>query len=205
MIALLQRVREASVQVDDALVAAIGPGLLALVGVEKDDTEREARRLAERILSYRVFADHRDRMNLSLQDVAGELLLVPQFTLAVDTTRGNRPSFSTAAEPERATALFVTLKDCCRESPVRIASGFFGADMQVALINDWPVTFSFRVAPCRPTPSPLSRQPSSSSSPCSNISSSRMTTVYGSSAISSIADLNPQRCCVSSAGLEPGP
>jgi len=152
MIALLQRVREASVRVGDALVADIGPGLLVLVGVEKDDSEREARRLAERIVSYRIFADQQDRMNLSLQDISGELLLVPQFTLAADTGRGNRPSFSTAAEPERATELFATLTDYCRTSPVPVASGVFGADMQVALINDGPVTFSLRVAPCRPTP-----------------------------------------------------
>jgi len=152
MIALLQRVREASVRVEDALVASIGPGLLVFVGVEKGDSEREARRLAERILSYRVFADERDRMNLSLRDVAGDLLLVPQFTLAADTDSGHRPSFSTAAEPSYATALFGTLLDRCRESPVRVASGVFGADMQVALINDGPVTFSLRVAPCRPTP-----------------------------------------------------
>ncbi len=151
MIALLQRVRKASVRVDDVLVASIGPGLLVLAGVEKGDSEREARRLGERILSYRVFADEQDRMNLSLADVAGELLLVPQFTLAADTDSGNRPSFSTAAEPARANALFTTLMDVCRDQRGRVASGIFGADMQVALINDGPVTFSLRVAPCRPT------------------------------------------------------
>ncbi|MBI1194408.1 MAG: D-tyrosyl-tRNA(Tyr) deacylase [Gammaproteobacteria bacterium] len=152
MIALLQRVREASIRVDGALVASIGPGLLVFVGVEKDDTAREARRLAERVLSYRVFADDRDRMNLSLQDIGGELLLVPQFTLAADTNSGNRPSFSTAAEPARATALFETLTAVCRERPLRIGTGVFGADMQVGLINDGPVTFSLRVPPCRPGP-----------------------------------------------------
>lgn len=150
MIALLQRVREASVRVDDALVASIGRGLLVLIGVEKGDTEREARRLAERILSYRVFADERGRMNLSVEAVGGELLLVPQFTLAADTDSGNRPSFSTAAEPERATLLFETLAATCRESSIGVGTGVFGADMQVGLINDGPVTFSLRVTSCRP-------------------------------------------------------
>jgi len=151
MIALLQRVSEASVRVDDVLLTSIGPGLLVLAGVEKGDSEREARRLGERILSYRVFADERDRMNLCLTDVGGELLLVPQFTLAADTDSGNRPSFSTAAEPARAATLFATLADVCRERGGRVSSGAFGADMQVALINEGPVSFSLRVAPCRPT------------------------------------------------------
>jgi len=141
LISLIQRVSEASVRVAGATVAAIGPGLLALVGVRPTDTEEDARRLVQRILEYRVFADVTGRMNRSLADVAGGLLLVPQFTLAAETRKGTRPGFSTAAPPEQARRLFnVALEEALkRHAPV--AHGVFGADMQVSLINDGPVTF----------------------------------------------------------------
>lgn len=146
MIALLQRVTEASVRVEDREVAAIGPGLLVFVGVEVGDGEREARRLAERIVGYRVFADERGRMNLSVRDAGGEILLVPQFTLAADTRSGNRPGFSTAADPEAGRRLFEHLVAEVEGLADRVATGRFGAHMRVALVNDGPVTFSLRVA-----------------------------------------------------------
>jgi D-tyrosyl-tRNA(Tyr) deacylase len=141
LISLIQRVSEASVRVAGATVAAIGPGLLALVGVRPTDTEGDARRLVQRILEYRVFADVTGRMNHSLANVGGGLLLVPQFTLAAETRKGTRPGFSTAAPPEQARRLFnVALEEALkRHAPV--AHGVFGADMQVSLINDGPVTF----------------------------------------------------------------
>ena len=145
MIALLQRVTEASVTVDGAIVGAIGPGLLALVAVEKGDTESQALRLAERMLSYRIFADTDDKMNLSVMDTRGELLLVSQFTLAADTRKGNRPSFTPAAAPDEGHRLFDYFVETVRARHDRIATGQFGANMQVALINDGPVTFSLRV------------------------------------------------------------
>jgi D-tyrosyl-tRNA(Tyr) deacylase len=147
MIALLQRVTEASVTVDGAIVGAIGPGLLALVAVEKGDTESQALRLAERMLSYRIFADTDDKMNLSVMDTRGELLLVSQFTLAADTRKGNRPSFTPAAAPDEGHRLFDYFVETVRARHDRIATGQFGANMQVALINDGPVTFSLRVLP----------------------------------------------------------
>lgn len=142
MIALLQRVSHARVRVGDATVGEIGPGLLALIGVQADDGPPQARRLAERIVAYRVFADPAGRMNLSLRDTRGGLLLVPQFTLAADTRSGNRPSFSTAAPPETAQALFSELVSAARaENPGPVATGQFGAEMKVSLENDGPVTF----------------------------------------------------------------
>lgn len=141
MIGLLQRVTEARVTVGGAEVGVIGRGLLVLVGVERDDTEAKAERLLQRLLGYRVFSDADDKMNLSLQDIDGGLLLVPQFTLAADTRKGMRPSFSCAAAPEQGRTLFDHLVLCARAHHPTVASGRFGADMQVALVNDGPVTF----------------------------------------------------------------
>lgn len=141
MIGLLQRVSQAAVTVAGREVAAIGPGLLVLVGVQPADTEAEADRLLSRLLDYRVFPDADGRMNLSLRAIDGGLLLVPQFTLAADTTRGLRPSFTSAAPPALGRSLFDYLTARARASHPRVGTGVFGADMQVALINDGPVTF----------------------------------------------------------------
>ena len=141
MIAVIQRVTEASVRVDDEIVGAIGPGLLALVAVEPGDDEAKIARMAERLLGYRVFADDRGRMNRSVVDAGGSLLLVSQFTLAADTTAGMRPSFTSAAEPAAARAGFDRLVARCRQGPVRVETGRFGAHMVVSLVNDGPVTF----------------------------------------------------------------
>ncbi len=147
MIGLLQRVLNASVEVDGAIIARIGPGLLVLVGVERGDDGAGAERLAERLLGYRVFADEQGKMNLSLLDTGGEMLLVPQFTLAADTHKGSRPGFSTAAEPAHGEALFEQLLGCLRRRLPGVASGQFGAHMAVSLVNDGPVTLSLRVPP----------------------------------------------------------
>jgi D-tyrosyl-tRNA(Tyr) deacylase len=147
MIGLLQRVTSASVQIAGEDVATIGTGLLVLVGVEKGDTEQQADRLAERLLNYRVFPDANEKMNLCISDIAGELLLVPQFTLAADTSRGNRPGFSTAAEPPVGAALFDYLVSAIRRQHPAVQTGRFGADMQVSLCNNGPVTFLLRVEP----------------------------------------------------------
>ena len=141
MIALLQRVTSASVTVSDETVGQIGRGLLVLVAVHRDDGERDVRRLAERILSYRVFPDEEGRMNRSVLDEDGGLLLVPQFTLAADTRKGTRASFTRAAAPDKGEAYFRDLVATCRESLARVETGRFGANMQVALVNDGPVTF----------------------------------------------------------------
>jgi D-aminoacyl-tRNA deacylase len=141
MIALLQRVREARVEVDGRCVAAIGPGLLVFVGVSRGDREAQADRLLERVLGYRVFADHDGKMNLSLRDTGGGLLLVPQFTLAADTCKGMRASFTPAAEPGEGKRLYDYLLDQARHQRDRVEGGVFGADMQVTLTNDGPVTF----------------------------------------------------------------
>ncbi|MGQ0587047.1 MAG: D-aminoacyl-tRNA deacylase [Gammaproteobacteria bacterium] len=141
MIGLLQRVSGASVTVAGREIASIGRGLLVLVGVQKDDGEAQVARLLERLLSYRVFPDADGRMNLSVRDIGGGLLLVPQFTLAADTGKGTRAGFSTAAEPARARALFEALVRDARAAWPQTAAGEFGADMQVTLTNDGPVTF----------------------------------------------------------------
>jgi len=141
MIALLQRVTSASVTVGDETVGRIGRGLLVLVAVHRDDGERDVRRLAERILTYRVFPDEQGRMNRSVLDEDGGLLLVPQFTLAADTRKGTRASFTRAAAPDKGEAYFRELVATCRESLARVETGRFGANMQVALVNDGPVTF----------------------------------------------------------------
>jgi len=145
VIGLLQRVTEARVEVDGQCVGAIGPGLLVLVGVQRGDTETQAKRLLERMLGYRVFADEQGRMNRSLTDIGGGLLLVPQFTLAADTAKGMRPSFTPAAPPDEGERLFADLVGrACARHP-QVATGRFGADMQVSLVNDGPVTFWLQV------------------------------------------------------------
>ena len=147
MIALIQRVTEAGVRVDGDDIAAIGHGLLVLVGVEAGDDTDQADRLAERILAYRVFADDAGKMNLDVTRVAGGVLLVPQFTLAADTRKGNRPGFSTAAAPAEGKRLFDRLVARARQRYAAIQTGVFGADMKVRLVNDGPVTFRLRVPP----------------------------------------------------------
>jgi D-tyrosyl-tRNA(Tyr) deacylase len=141
MIALIQRVTEASVRVDGDAVGAIGPGLLALVAVEPGDDDARIARMAERLVGYRVFADADGKMNRSLADTGGGLLLVSQFTLAADTTRGMRPSFTSAAPPEAGRAGFDRLVALCRQRHGRVETGRFGAHMVVSLVNDGPVTF----------------------------------------------------------------
>lgn len=151
MIALLQRVSEASVTVNESgeerACGAIGPGLLVLVGVERGDTETQADRLLERLLAYRVFPDEAGKMNRDLRQAGGELMLVSQFTLAADTNTGNRPSFTSAAPPEVGRALFDRLLERARAALGHCATGEFGADMRVRLVNDGPVTFRLRVPP----------------------------------------------------------
>ena len=144
MIGLLQRVTEARVEVGGECLGAIGRGLMVLVGVERGDTESSAERLVERLLGYRVFPDGEGRMNLSLRDVRGALLLVPQFTLAADTRKGTRAGFSTAASPEEGRRLFEHLCRHAKNTHGQVETGRFGADMQVALVNDGPVTFWLR-------------------------------------------------------------
>jgi D-tyrosyl-tRNA(Tyr) deacylase len=142
MLALIQRVTYASVVVDGETVGAIGPGLLALVGVEPGDGQAQVAKLGDRLLRYRVFSDEAGKMNLSLADTGGGLLLVSQFTLAADTRSGLRPSFSTAASPAEAERIFGQLVDYCRQHHrSAVETGRFGADMKVSLLNDGPVTF----------------------------------------------------------------
>ena len=147
MIGLLQRVSQAHVTIAGREVARIDRGLLVLVCAERGDTEAGAQRLLDRLLGYRVFSDAQGKMNLSLRDVGGGLLLVPQFTLAADTRSGARPSFTPAAAPEPGRALFDFAVRRARELHPVVASGEFGADMQVSLTNDGPVTFWLQVAP----------------------------------------------------------
>ena len=141
MIALIQRVTEAAVEVDGERVGAIGVGLLALIAVEPGDEPARVQRMAERLLGYRVFSDAQGKMNLSLADTGGGLLLVPQFTLAADTSKGMRPSFTSAAPPELGQRLFEQLLATCRLRHPRVESGRFGVHMMVSLCNDGPVTF----------------------------------------------------------------
>lgn len=148
MIALIQRATRGAVRVDDELVGEIGPGLVCLVGVGQGDGPAQAKRLAERVLNYRVFPDEQGRMNRSVRDTSGGVLAVPQFTLAADTRRGNRASFTPAADPGEAQRLFgrfVDELDALHSGPV--ATGCFGADMQVELVNDGPVTFWLEARP----------------------------------------------------------
>jgi D-aminoacyl-tRNA deacylase len=141
VIALIQRVTQASVSVEGRSIGAIERGILALIGVRRGDEAAQADRLLERVLGYRIFPDEAGRMNRSLADVRGGLLLVPQFTLAADTHKGTRAGFSTAAEPAAAEGLFATLVTLARERHADVAAGAFGAHMQVSLVNDGPVTF----------------------------------------------------------------
>jgi D-tyrosyl-tRNA(Tyr) deacylase len=138
---LLQRVLQASVAVEECVVGEIQRGLLVFVGVEPGDTHEAALRMAKRLLSYRIFSDEAGKMNLNVQQAGGAILLVSQFTLAADTTTGNRPSFSTAAPAEQASRLCAELAQALVMENIRVETGQFGADMQVALINDGPVTF----------------------------------------------------------------
>jgi D-tyrosyl-tRNA(Tyr) deacylase len=141
MIALIQRVTQAEVRIGERRAGAISRGILALIGVRRGDGAADVERLLERLLTYRIFPDTEGRMNLSLRDIGGGLLLVPQFTLAADTARGTRAGFSTAAAPEEARALFNLLLQQAQAAHGPVAAGEFGADMQVSLTNDGPVTF----------------------------------------------------------------
>jgi D-tyrosyl-tRNA(Tyr) deacylase len=146
LIALIQRVSSAAVHIDGEQIGAIGAGILALVGVERGDGEASAARLADRVLAYRIFGDAQGKMNLSLKDIGGELLAVPQFTLAADTQSGLRPSFSSAAAPADGELLFIKFAEKAAET-VHVATGRFGADMKVSLVNEGPVTFWLQVKP----------------------------------------------------------
>ena len=142
MKALIQRVSEASVLVGERTTGSIGKGVLVLLGVEENDNEKSCRKLAEKVMSYRIFPDKEGKMNLSLKDVEGELLVVSQFTLAADTRKGLRPSFTQAAEPSKANALYKLFVDVSSQTIAHVATGEFGADMKVALVNDGPVTIT---------------------------------------------------------------
>lgn len=145
MIALIQRVSRASVVVDNQTKGAIDKGLLVLLGVEQEDTREKMEKLATKVMSYRVFSDENGKMNLNLEQVGGSLLVVSQFTLAADTGRGLRPSFSGACTPDQALALYEEFVAFCRAKGVTTETGQFGADMQVSLVNDGPVTFNLQV------------------------------------------------------------
>lgn len=145
MIGLLQRVTRASVTVEGQRIAEIGQGLMVLVGIEKNDSREQAERLVKKLLSYRVFTDDDGKMNLSVLDIAGEVLLVPQFTLAADTNKGLRPSFSSAASPQQGADLFAAVVDIMSRQMPQLQTGKFGADMAVELVNDGPVTFWLQV------------------------------------------------------------
>jgi D-tyrosyl-tRNA(Tyr) deacylase len=143
--ALIQRVTQASVTVDDEIIGEINQGLLVLLGVEKNDDAASVEKMVDRLLAYRVFSDDGGKMNLSVRDINGSLLVVSQFTLAADTKKGLRPGFSSAAKPDVAEQLYLSLLERVKLSGVNVASGSFGADMQVALVNDGPVTFMLEV------------------------------------------------------------
>ncbi len=141
MIALIQRVKHASIEVDGEVVGSIGPGLLAFIAIEPEDAEPQVSRMLARLLGYRIFSDDEGKMNRSLADTGGGLLLVSQFTLAADTKKGMRPSFTSAASPEQGRKWFDRLVESARTGHADVATGLFGADMQVSLLNDGPVTF----------------------------------------------------------------
>jgi D-aminoacyl-tRNA deacylase len=145
VIALIQRVNWAQVHIENAMHADIGQGLLALIGIEKEDDEQLAQKLLDKILAYRVFADSEGKMNLDIKDIGGDLMLVSQFTLAAETEKGLRPGFSTAKPPEEAEVIYNKLLQSAKEQHEFVQSGKFGADMQVSLENDGPVTFILRV------------------------------------------------------------
>ena len=159
MIGLLQRITDARVDVNGETIGAVGRGLLVLVGIQKGDSKPTADRLLERLLGYRVFPDDKGKMNLNLSDIGGGLLLVPQFTLAADTHKGTRPSFSSAADPELSRELFDYLLKCAQAKHAPVGSGKFGADMAVTLTNDGPVTFWLEVAPESATDSNVTKSP----------------------------------------------
>ena len=142
---LIQRVTKAKVEVDGEVVGEISKGILLLLGVEKHDTEQSAEKLLHKVSNYRIFTDQQGKMNLSLQDIQGELLVVSQFTLAADTKKGMRPSFSSAATPAQANALYEYFVEKAKAVDLRVATGQFAADMQVSLCNDGPVTFNLSV------------------------------------------------------------
>lgn len=146
MIGLIQRVSSAQVAVEGEIIGAIEQGILVLIGVEHEDTSQQADRLLDKLLKYRIFADAEDKMNLSLQNIAGSLLLVPQFTLAADTHKGLRPSFTSAAPPTLGAELFGYLCSQARQNHSKVATGQFGANMQVSLVNDGPVTFWIQIS-----------------------------------------------------------
>lgn len=141
MIVLLQRVAEAKVDVSGQCIASIGQGILALIGVQPDDNDNTAENFISRIINYRLFADGQGKMNLSLADIEGGLLLVPQFTLAANTSKGRRPSFTSTAQPALGKSVFQSMIDFAQNSYTQVEAGLFGADMAVHLINDGPVTF----------------------------------------------------------------
>lgn len=145
MIALLQRVSRAYIEINQQRTAEIGPGLVVLIGIEKDDEQTQANRLLERLLAYRIFEDNAGKMNLSLRETRGDLLLIPQFTLAADTHKGMRPSFTTAASPEKSEPLFNHLITKAKALYDNVSCGYFGTDMQVTLTNNGPVTFWLQV------------------------------------------------------------
>ncbi|HBF48261.1 D-aminoacyl-tRNA deacylase [Shewanella frigidimarina] len=145
MIALIQRVKRASVSVDNTIVGKIDQGLLVLLGIEREDNIEKMVKLATKVINYRVFSDEDGKMNLNLTQVGGQLLVVSQFTLAADTGKGLRPSFSCAATPEQADRLYLAFVEYCRQQGVMTQTGQFGADMQVELVNDGPVTFNLQV------------------------------------------------------------
>lgn len=145
MIGLIQRVSEAQVKVDNAIVGSIKQGLLLLLGVEREDSEAEVDKLLKKVLNYRVFSDDEGKMNLNLQQVGGELLIVSQFTLVADTRKGNRPGFSTGADPATGERLYNLFVERATAQHAGVATGKFGADMQVSLTNDGPVTFWLKV------------------------------------------------------------
>ena len=149
MIALIQRVTGARVEVEGRVIGEIGRGVLALIGVERGDTEEQAGRLVEKVLGYRIFPDVEGKMNLSLLDIQGELLAVPQFTLAADTKKGARAGFSTAAIPEEGRRLFDQFVFLSTQKKLNVKTGTFGADMKVSLVNDGPVTFWLQVSPAK--------------------------------------------------------
>lgn len=145
MIALIQRVSQANVVVDGNVIGEIGVGLLVLLGVEKEDNEQKANRLCEKVLGYRIFSDADGKMNLNVQQAGGSVLVVSQFTLAADTHKGMRPSFSSGAHPDDANLLYQYFVERCRNQGIKTETGSFAADMKVALVNDGPVTFWLQV------------------------------------------------------------
>lgn len=141
MIALIQRVKNASVEVDNCVVGSINAGLLVLLGVEKGDTDKQCQRLAEKVVAYRIFGDAEKKMNLNVQQASGDLLVISQFTLAAETKKGNRPGFSNAADPADAERLYLLFNQHCRRLGCHVENGIFAADMQVTSTNDGPITF----------------------------------------------------------------